>query len=257
MATRIGIAGLRGRMGREIAALAMADPDLELVGGVGRQDSATGAEVEGVRVVCDPAELMPSVDVLIDFTSPQGAVEQAKACAYSGRPLVSGTTGLDASQMAALRAAAESVAVFHAANMSPGVNATLAILPALVRALSGYDVEIIEAHHRHKVDAPSGTALTLARAIAAANEEELEGRVRHGREGASRRTAGEIGIHAVRAGGNPGEHTIILGSDGEEIRLSHRAFSRAAYAQGALRAARLITTLPPGWYEPATLPGFL
>ncbi len=244
-------------MGREIAALAAADSDVVLIGGIGRQSGATSNTVDGFRVVCDPADLVPDVDVLIDFTSPQGTVAQAKACASGGIPLVSGTTGLDTSQMAVLRAAAEDIAIFHATNMSPGVNATLAILPALVRALSGYDVEIIETHHRHKVDAPSGTALTFARAIAAAAGEELDGRVRHGREGESRRTAGEIGIHAVRAGGNPGEHTIILGSDGEEIRLSHRAFSRAAYAQGALRAARLIAGLPPGWYEPATLPGFL
>jgi 4-hydroxy-tetrahydrodipicolinate reductase len=257
MTTRIGIAGLRGRMGREIAVLAASDPDVVLVGGVGRPGDKTSADVDGIRLVSDPAELVPDVDVLIDFTSPQGAVAQATACASRGIPLVSGTTGLDASQMATLRTAAERVAVFHATNMSPGVNATLAILPALVRALSGYDVEIVETHHRHKVDAPSGTALTFARASAAANGQELDGHVRHGREGASRRTAGEIGIHAVRAGGNPGEHTIILGSDGEEIRLSHRAFSRAAYAQGALRAAKLVAILPPGWYEPATLPGFL
>jgi 4-hydroxy-tetrahydrodipicolinate reductase len=257
MTTRIGIAGLRGRMGQEVAALAASDPDVVLVGGVSRQIGVEDAGLNGIRMVCDPAELTPHVDVLIDFTSPRGAVDQARACVCAGIPLVSGTTGLDISQMAVLRTAAESIAVFHATNMSPGVNATLAILPALVRALSGYDVEIVEAHHRHKVDAPSGTALTFACAIAAAKGEELDGRVRYGREGANRRTAGEIGIHAVRAGGNPGEHTIILGSDGEEIRLSHRAFSRAAYAQGALRAARLIASLPPGWYEPATLPGFI
>ena len=156
-----------------------------------------------------------------------------------------------------LRGAAERTAVFHATNMSPGVNAMLAVLPALARALDGYDIEIVETHHRHKVDAPSGTALTLARALAAATGDPLDGRAVHGRQGASKRAAGEIGIHAVRAGGNPGEHTIILASEGEEVQLSHRAFSRAAYAQGALRAARLIVGLPPGWYEPATLPGFL
>jgi 4-hydroxy-tetrahydrodipicolinate reductase len=257
MTIRIGISGLRGRMGHEVAALAAADPDVELVGGIGRPGDDGMGSVNGARVVSDPAELLSCVDVLVDFTSPEGAVAQARACAASGVPLVSGTTGLDAGQMATLHAAAESVAVFHATNMSPGVNATLAILPALVRALADYDVEIVETHHRHKVDAPSGTALTLARAIASATGGSLDGRVRHGRRGASRRAPDEIGIHAVRAGGNPGEHTVILGGDGEEIRLSHRAFSRAAYAQGALRAARLITGLPPGWYEPTTLPGFL
>ena len=141
--------------------------------------------------------------------------------------------------------------------MSPGVNAALAVLPTLVRALQGYDVEIVEAHHRHKADAPSGTALALARAVAEASGGDFEGRLRHGRLGARRREADEIGIHAIRAGGNPGEHAVILAGEGEEIRLSHRAFSRASYAEGALRAARLIVGQPPGWYDPATLPGFL
>jgi 4-hydroxy-tetrahydrodipicolinate reductase len=141
--------------------------------------------------------------------------------------------------------------------MSPAVNAVLAALPALVRALQDCDVEIVEAHHRHKVDAPSGTALALARAVAEARGGDVAGRMRHGRQGASRREADEIGIHAIRAGGNPGEHTVILASEGEELRLSHRAFTRASYAAGALRAARLIVDRPPGWYDPATLPGFL
>jgi 4-hydroxy-tetrahydrodipicolinate reductase len=127
----------------------------------------------------------------------------------------------------------------------------------IVRALQGYDVEIVESHHRHKADAPSGTALALARAVAEASGGDLEGRARYGREGARPRESEEIGIHAIRGGGNPGEHTVILAGDGEEIRLSHRAFSRASYAEGALRAARLIADQPPGWYEPATLPGFL
>ena len=130
-------------------------------------------------------------------------------------------------------------------------------MPTLIRALDGYDVEIVETHHRHKVDAPSGTALALARAVAEASGGDVAGRMRHGREGARRRDADEIGIHAIRSGGNPGEHMVILASEGEELRLSHRAFSRASYAEGALRAARLIVGQPPGWYDPTTLPGFL
>ena len=141
--------------------------------------------------------------------------------------------------------------------MSPGVNAALAVLPALVRALQGYDVEIVETHHRHKVDAPSGTALALARVVAEAGGGDVERRCGMGARERSRRDADEIGVHAIRAGGNPGEHTVILASEGEELRLSHRAFSRASYAEGALRAARLIVDQPPGWYDPATLPGFL
>ena len=113
--------------------------------------------------------LLPEIDVLIDFSAPAGTVNHATACASAGMPMVCGTTGLDVDQMAILRVAAERVAIFHAANMSPGINAALSVLPALVRALQGYDVEIVEAHHRHKVDAPSGTALALARAVADAS----------------------------------------------------------------------------------------
>jgi 4-hydroxy-tetrahydrodipicolinate reductase len=255
MTVRIGIAGIQGRMGREIAALADRDSTLNVVGGVSRCPEQNG--VEGCRVVSEVCELLPDIDVLIDFSAADGAVAMASACAVFGTPLVTGTTGLSDAQRAALRDAAKRVAIFQAANMSPGINALLAVLPALVRALDGYDLEIVEAHHRYKADAPSGTALALARAIAAASGGPLAERARYGREGARLRAENEIGIHALRGGGNPGEHTIILAGDGEEVRLSHRAFSRAAYAEGALRAARLIVGQPSGWYEPATLPGFL
>lgn len=255
MAVRVGIAGITGRMGQEVAALAIKDHEIDVVGGVCRR-SVTG-EVSGIPVVGDIRDLLPGIDVLIDFSSPEGAAVVAGSCAAGTTPIVTGTTGLDSPQLAALRAAADHVAVFQAANMSPGVNAILAVLPALVSALADYDLEIVETHHRYKADAPSGTALALGRAIANASGGALAERARHGREGVRPRTAEEIGIHAVRAGGNPGEHTVILAGDGEEVRLSHRAFSRAAYAEGALRAARLIVGQPPGWYEPATLPGFL
>ena len=257
MTLRIGIAGIRGRMGREVAALAANDQQMALIGGLSRRARTIEPGKDEIRLFADAADLLPEIQVLIDFSAPEGTADHAAACASAGVPLVCGTTGLDAGQKAVVRAAAERVAIFHAANMSPGVNAALAVLPSLVRALQGYDVEIVEVHHRHKVDAPSGTALALARAIAGACEGDIDGRVRHGREGASRRDPDEIGIHAIRAGGNPGEHTVILAGEGEELRLSHRAFSRASYAQGALRAARLIAGQPPGWYDPETLPGFL
>lgn len=256
MTTRIGIAGIGGRMGREIATLSVQEPEVALIGGMGRATSVFRAGEREIRIVGDPADLLPGIDVLIDFTSPEGAAACAAACAAAGVGLVSGTTGLDAGQRAELRQAAERVPVFQAANMSPGVNAVIAVLPALVRALAGYDVEIVETHHRHKADAPSGTALSLARAIAG-DGSALDERASFGRHGINPRREGEIGIHAVRGGGNPGEHVVVIAGDGEEVRLSHRAFSRAAYAQGALRAARLLVGQPAGWYEPATLPGFL
>jgi 4-hydroxy-tetrahydrodipicolinate reductase len=256
MVIRLGIAGIGGRMGREIARLALRNRAFDLVGGIGRTDRQGQIDGREVSIVADPSALLSRIDVLIDFTSPEGAAAHAAACAANGVALVTGTTGLDAAQDAGLRAAAARIPVFHAANMSPGVNAMLALLPGLVRALPGYDVEIVETHHRHKADAPSGTALALARAIAAEGGP-LEARASYGRRGLRPRAAGEIGIHAVRGGGNPGEHTVVIAGDGEELRIAHRAFSRASYAQGALRAARLIAGQPPGWYEPATLPGFL
>jgi len=257
MTLRIGISGIRGKMGREIAARVVNDHGMTLIGGLSRKSHTAASGPDGVRLFADVTELLPEIDVLIDFSAPAGTAEYATACASASVPMVCGTTGLDVAQMATLRVAAKRVAVFHAANMSPGVNAALAVLPALVRALQDYDIEIVEAHHRHKVDAPSGTALALARAVAAASGGDVEGRARYGREGASRRDADEIGIHAIRAGGNPGEHTVILASEGEELRLSHRAFSRASYAEGALRAAGLIGGQSPALYDPATLPGFL
>lgn len=254
MTVRMGIAGLPGRMGREVSALALRDPAVTLAGGWSRnsQDS-----VLGVPVTSDLPALLAGCDVLVDFTRSEATSTVASACAAAGIPLVTGVTGQDTDQDAALHAAAQSVPVFHAANMSPGVNAILAILPALVRALQGYDLELVEAHHRHKADAPSGTAIALARVMADASGAPLSERAVYGREGASLRQPPEIGIHAVRAGGNPGEHSVILTSEGEEIRLSHRAFNRSAYAEGALKAAHLIIGQPAGWYEPATLPGFL
>jgi 4-hydroxy-tetrahydrodipicolinate reductase len=258
MAVRIGIAGIQGRMGRDIAALAAADEAFSLVGGIGRE-RVTSDSPGGVTIVADASLLLPDIDVLIDFTSPDGAVANARACAESGVAMVTGTTGLDEEQVAALRAAADRIALFRAANMSPATNVALALLPDLIRALPGYDVEVVETHHRKKADAPSGTALALAQAAAEARrgERPFVERARYGRHGASLPEPEEIGVHAVRSGGNPGEHTIILAGDGEELRLTIRAFNRAAYAQGALRAARLIVDQPPGWYEPASLPGFL
>lgn len=254
MTVRIGIAGLPGRMGREVSALALRDPAVAVTGGWSRGNQEA---VLGVPVTSDISALLANCDVLIDFTKAAATPTVATACAAAGVPLVTGVTGQTAEEDAALRAAADTVPVFHAANMSPGVNAILAVLPALVRALQGYDLELVEAHHRHKADAPSGTALALARVMADASGASLAERAVFGREGASLRQPPEIGIHAVRGGGNPGEHSVILASEGEEIRLSHRAFNRSSYAEGALKAARLIIGLPAGWYEPATLPGFL
>jgi 4-hydroxy-tetrahydrodipicolinate reductase len=233
---RIGLVGNTGRMGREIAALAANDPAVEVMGGVGSAD-----------VGALPA-LAAACDVLVDFSTPAGAMAALDAAIDAGSPLVTGTTGLTSDQVDRLREAAATIPVWYARNMSTGVSLLQRILPEIARALDGYDIEVIEAHHRHKVDAPSGTALMLVEAI----ERGLEGEHPHvhGREGHAPRQAGEIGIHAIRGGGNAGEHTVIFASDEEEIRVSHRAYSRSAFAAGAIRAARAIHDQPPGWFGP-------
>ena len=148
--------------------------------------------------------------------------------------------------------AAERIPVFVARNLSVGIAALVRVLPDLVAALDGFDIEIVETHHRHKVDAPSGTALALLEAIRSA-QIHADPLTVHGRSGHAPRQPEEVGIHAVRAGGNPGEHSVILADAGEEIRISHRAFSRRPYALGALRAARWLVGRPPGLYGMADL----
>jgi 4-hydroxy-tetrahydrodipicolinate reductase len=253
--TRIAIAGVAGRMGRDVAAAAAEDAAWEIAGGTvrpgGAHDGATfeaaaGIAVSNARLATDPRAIVPDSAVVIDFTTPAAALAHAAVCAEYGVPFVTGTTGFSPEQDAALRALSRRIPVYAARNMSAGIAALLALLPALADALKGYDVEIVETHHRRKLDAPSGTALALAEAIAGGRE---ASRV-HGRHGIAPRQTGEIGIHAVRGGGNPGEHAIVLSADGEEVRIMHRAFSRRAYAEGALRAAQWLTHQSPGWYGP-------
>ena len=235
---RLGLIGISGRMGQEIVALSAGDPTVNVIGGI-------GSETAG-----DLPDLADISDVLIDFSTPEGSVMAATAAAESGTPIVIGTTGLDAARLAVLREAAEGVPVWYARNMSTGISLLQRILPEIARALAGYDIELIEAHHRHKVDAPSGTALMLAEAILAGLTDDVEHPFMNGREGYSPRQTGEIGIHAIRGGGNSGEHTVLFASDEEEIRISHRAYNRRAFAAGAIRAAKAIHGQPPGWYGP-------
>jgi 4-hydroxy-tetrahydrodipicolinate reductase len=243
-------------MGREIAAAARADPAIALVGGVARPDTVPAVQSSfgpEVRITASVHDLLPEIDVLIDFTSPAATVEAARACVSVRLPLVIGVTGLSAGQLDELRGAAQAIPLFYARNMSLGISAMLAVLPVLVRALEGYDVEIVETHHRHKADAPSGTAAALAEAIAAALDADLVDRAVYGRQGVAPRRSGDIGIHAVRAGGNAGEHTVLLADEGEEIRIAHRALSRRTFALGALRAASFVVVQSPGFYTMADL----
>lgn len=235
---RLGLIGISGRMGQEIVALASADPTVVVIGGI---RSATAAELDTLAGISD---------VLVDFSVPLATMAALDAAIAAERPLVVGTTGLATGQVASLRAAADTIPVWYARNMSTGVSLLQRILPEIARSLDGYDIEVIEAHHRHKVDAPSGTALMLAEAILAGLTTDEEHRLVHGREGHAPRQSGEIGIHAVRGGGNSGEHTLLFASDEEEIRISHRSYNRRAFAAGAVRAAKAIHGQPPGWYGP-------
>jgi 4-hydroxy-tetrahydrodipicolinate reductase len=248
---QLAIAGVAGRMGREIASVAVADPEIRLVGGVVRPGSEAGAP--DLTLVEHLEDLLPAADVVIDFTTPAATVGHARLCAEAGRAFVSGVTGLSAAELAALDECAARVPVFYARNMSLGLAALFQVLPGLARALAGYDAEIVETHHRHKSDAPSGTALALAEAIAGATGAALPNDAVFGRRGHAPRTPGELGLHAVRAGGNPGEHVVLFADEGEEIRIGHRAFSRRTYARGAVRAARFVADQPPGRYGMADL----
>lgn len=260
-ALRLAIAGAGGRMGRQVLAAALAaDPPVTIHAGFVRPGSPCAGTDLGtlagggpLGIVAAPADAIDTAltgaSVLIDFSRAAATVAYAEAAAACSLPFLTGTTGLTAAQLAAVRACADRIPVMVAANTSLGLTALLRFLPALVRALgSDYDLEIIETHHRHKADAPSGTALAIGTALAAARDQSLADHARFGREGHAPRVSGEIGIHAIRAGAAPGEHRIILASEGEQIEVLHRAMSRQTYAAGALRAARWLASQPPGLY---------
>jgi len=258
---RIVIAGASGRMGEAVARRVLAEPGLELAGLLTRdRDPALGTTpyAGGPRLTSDLSLLAPGM-VLIEFTTADAVAGLARAAAQAGAALVSGTTALTADAEAALARAAEQVPVVHAPNMSRGVALLAELAARAARVLAEYDLEIEERHHRHKLDAPSGTALALARTLAEVRGIEPQA-VRDGRSGRGARREGEIAIHALRGGDWVGEHTIFLAGPGETIELRHRAESRVAFAAGAVAAARFAAGARPGRYGirdvlQAALPG--
>jgi 4-hydroxy-tetrahydrodipicolinate reductase len=248
---RIGIAGASGRMGREIVAAAATWNDVEIRGGLVRPGSRAFERESGVPLFTDAESLAEAVDVIIDVSAATATPWIAGAARQTGTPLVCGVTGLGEVGLAALESAARQVAVIYARNLSPGIAALLDLLPRLLAALPEADVEIVETHHRGKKDAPSGTAEALAEVVVRSRGELEEQRLVYGREGITPRQPGDIGIHSLRGGANSGEHTILLATDGEEIRIDHRALSRRTFADGALRAAEWIVHQSPGLYSMA------
>lgn len=210
----------------------------------------------GVALVDDPAKAVEGADVCIDFSSPAGALAAAQAAAGAGCALVVATTGLDEAAKERIRALADRVPVLISPNMSLGMNVVFALAARAAAALPGYHPEIVEAHHARKKDAPSGTALSLAEAVARARGWDLSETAVWGRHGATgERPDRQIGIHAVRGGGIFGDHTLILAGEDEVVSISHRAMSRELFARGALAAARYLAGASPGLYTMADVLG--
>ena len=256
---RIGITGCAGRMGRMLLHAVLHSPGAVLVGGIERTDhpalggdlgTLAGGEALGLTAADDAAALFAASDVVIDFSVPAAVLVHAPLAATHRTALVVGTTGLAAGHRAALAEAARVAPVVVAANMSVGVNLLLGLTRRVAEVLGPeYDIEIVEMHHRHKVDAPSGTALALGEAAAAGRGVALDDaavRVRDGHTGP--RPAGAIGFATLRGGNVVGEHTVIFAGEGERLELTHKAASRAVFAAGAVRAARWCEGRPPGLY---------
>lgn len=257
---KIGVVGCAGRMGRLLVQTIMTTDGAELAGGTEQPGhAAVGADLGvlidgracGIPVGDDPEALFAAAETVIDFTVQAVARRHADLAARHGVALVIGTTGLEPDDQTAIAAAADVVPVVQAANMSVGVNLLLGLTEKVAATLGDdYDIEIVEMHHRHKVDAPSGTALALGRAAAAGRETSLDAvaqRVRDGRIGARRQ--GDIGFATLRGGDVVGEHTVIFAADGERIEITHRATSRSVFARGAIRAALWTHGQPAGLYS--------
>lgn len=256
---KIAIAGSTGRMGRSLIEAILASADLKLSAALevaaspqlGRDAGEALGSPCGISVSADYAAGIGAADCLIDFTRPEGSLMHLDACVKAGTNMVIGTTGFDAQGKQRIADAAKRIAIVFAPNMAVGVNATFKLAQVAAQVLGdAYDVEIVEAHHRHKVDAPSGTALKLGEVVAAALGRELKSCAVYGREGETgERDAKSIGFHSVRGGDIVGEHTVIFAGSGERVEITVRSQSRMTYAVGALRAARFLKGKACGLYD--------
>jgi 4-hydroxy-tetrahydrodipicolinate reductase len=255
----IAIAGASGRMGHMLIEAVLAADDCQIAGAldvaaspaVGNDASGYLGKASGVNITPDIAAGLAKAKFLIDFTRPEGTMAHLKVCEQLGVALVIGTTGFSSEQQAEIARAAKRIPIVFAPNMSVGVNVTLKLLQMAAKALNtGYDIEIIETHHRHKVDAPSGTALKMGEVVAQALGRDLKGHAVFAREGITgARDPAAIGFSAIRGGDIVGDHTVLFAGIGERIEITHKSSTREGYAQGALRAVRFLADKTSGLYD--------
>ena len=256
---RIAIAGASGRMGQMLIEAVNASDDCLLTGALARAGSPSigldassfSGRASGVMIASDLRAGLAKSGVLIDFTRPEGTMAHLAVCRELGVKLVIGTTGFSEAQKAEIADAAKDIAIMMAPNMSVGVNVTLKLLEMAAKALAtGYDIEIIEAHHRHKVDAPSGTALKMGEVIADALGRDLKDCAVYAREGVTgERDPSSIGFATIRGGDIVGDHTVLFAGTGERIEITHKSSSRATYAKGSLCAARCLHGKSSGLFD--------
>ena len=256
---RVCVAGASGRMGQMLVEAVRGSGDCQLTGALdidgspmlGQDAAGFAGQASGVLITADLAQGLRGSQALIDFTRPEGTLAHLRECVKHGVNAVIGTTGFSDAQKAEIAEAAKSIAIVMAPNMSVGVNVTLKLLEMAAKALStGYDIEIIEAHHRHKVDAPSGTALKMGEVIADALGRDLKDCAVYAREGVTgERDPSTIGFATIRGGDIVGDHTVLFAGTGERIEITHKSSSRATYAQGSLRAVRFLAGRTSGLHD--------
>ena len=256
---RVAVAGASGRMGRMLIEALRASDDMVLAGAldvaaspaIGSDATAFLGHASGVAITADLRTGLKDADVLIDFTRPEGTLAHLALCCELGVKAVIGTTGFTEPQKAEIAACAQRTAIVMAPNMSVGVNVTLKLLQMAAKAMAtGYDIEIIEAHHRHKVDAPSGTALKMGEVIADALGRDLKDCAVYAREGVTgERDPSSIGFATIRGGDIVGDHTVLFAGIGERIEITHKSSSRATYAPGSLRAVRFLADRKTGMFD--------
>jgi 4-hydroxy-tetrahydrodipicolinate reductase len=255
----IAVAGASGRMGRMLIEAIHNAPDATLTGaldvpgapGLGSDAAAFLGKPAGVAIESDLAKGLEDAQYLIDFTRPEGTLKHLEYCAANGIKMIIGTTGFEEAGKAAIAEASKKIAIVFAPNMSVGVNVTMKLLEMAAKSFSeGYDIEIIEAHHRHKVDAPSGTALKMGEVIANALGRDLKEVGVYAREGVTgERDPSTIGFSTIRGGDIVGDHTVLFAGIGERIEITHKSASRVTYAHGSLRAARFLADKATGLYD--------